>query len=37
LLVYELVAQGNLDEHLHGSRSWLSWTMRYGTIEDLLY
>ncbi|RLN00719.1 hypothetical protein C2845_PM06G29290 [Panicum miliaceum] len=37
LLVYELVAQGNLDQHLHGSRSWLSWTMRYGTIEDLLY
>jgi len=38
LLVYELVAQGNLDEHLHGSRSWLSWTMRYGTIiEDPFY
>lgn len=28
-LVYELVAQGNLDEHLHGSRSWLQWTTRY--------
>ncbi|PUZ67198.1 hypothetical protein GQ55_3G414100 [Panicum hallii var. hallii] len=35
LLVYELVAQGNLDEHLHGSRSWLSWTMRYKIILNL--
>ena len=29
LLVYELVAEGSLDEHLHESRSWLSWHTRY--------
>ncbi|RCV19123.1 hypothetical protein SETIT_3G358600v2 [Setaria italica] len=35
LLVYELVTEGNLDEHLHGGRSWLSWTMRYKIILNL--
>ncbi|CAN6334044.1 unnamed protein product [Urochloa humidicola] len=35
LLVYELVTEGNLDEHLHGERSRLSWAMRYKIILNL--
>ncbi|XBH73451.1 hypothetical protein VPH35_100546 [Triticum aestivum] len=34
LLVYELVSQGSLDEHLHGDKSWLSWPKRYRIILD---
>jgi hypothetical protein len=28
-LVYELVSEGSLHEHLHKGRSWLSWPRRY--------
>ncbi|CAL4906528.1 unnamed protein product [Urochloa decumbens] len=35
LLVYELVTEGNLDQHLHGERCWLSWAMRYKIILNL--
>ncbi|CAN6204201.1 unnamed protein product [Urochloa humidicola] len=34
-LVYELVSQGSLHEHLHKGRSWLSWSRRYQIILDL--
>ncbi|CAM0877412.1 unnamed protein product [Alopecurus aequalis] len=29
ILVYELVAEGGLDQHLHGGKSWLPWPKRY--------
>ncbi|CAL5080998.1 unnamed protein product [Urochloa decumbens] len=34
-LVYELVSQGSLHEHLHKRRSWLPWSRRYQIILDL--
>ncbi|CAL5081003.1 unnamed protein product [Urochloa decumbens] len=34
-LVYELVSQGSLHEHLHKGRSWLSWSRRYQIILDI--
>jgi serine/threonine protein kinase len=35
LLVYELVAQGSLDRHLHSSSSFLAWPERYQIILGL--
>ncbi|CAN6335078.1 unnamed protein product [Urochloa humidicola] len=35
LLVYELVAQGSLDKHLHSSERWLTWPERYQIILGL--
>uniref|UniRef100_A0A0A9FX26 Protein kinase domain-containing protein n=1 Tax=Arundo donax TaxID=35708 RepID=A0A0A9FX26_ARUDO len=35
LLVYELVPEGSLDEHLHVGRSWLLWHTRYNIILNL--
>ncbi|KAL6611257.1 hypothetical protein ACP70R_039185 [Stipagrostis hirtigluma subsp. patula] len=35
LLVYELVTEGSLHEHLHQGRSWLLWRTRYNIILDL--
>ncbi|XP_037442035.1 L-type lectin-domain containing receptor kinase IX.1-like [Triticum dicoccoides] len=35
LLVYELVSQGSLEEHLHENKSWLSWPKRYRIIRDI--
>ncbi|VAH69154.1 L-type lectin-domain containing receptor kinase IX.1-like [Triticum aestivum] len=34
-LVYELLPQGSLDQHLHGGNSWLPWSKRYEIILDL--
>ncbi|XBI98009.1 hypothetical protein VPH35_018286 [Triticum aestivum] len=34
-LVYELVPQGSLDQHLHEGKSWLPWPKRYEIILDL--
>ncbi|KAI5002133.1 hypothetical protein ZWY2020_026783 [Hordeum vulgare] len=34
-LVYELLPQGSLDQHLHGGISWLPWDKRHGIILDL--
>ncbi|XP_039813804.1 L-type lectin-domain containing receptor kinase IX.1-like [Panicum virgatum] len=34
-LVYELVSEGSLHEHLHKGRSWLSWPSRHQIILDL--
>ncbi|VAH24995.1 unnamed protein product [Triticum turgidum subsp. durum] len=34
-LVYELVPQGSLDQHLHEGKSWLPWSKRYEIILDL--
>ncbi|KAJ1289331.1 hypothetical protein BS78_02G156100 [Paspalum vaginatum] len=34
-LVYELVSQGSLHEHLHKGRSWLPWSRRYQIILNL--
>ncbi|XP_044354121.1 L-type lectin-domain containing receptor kinase IX.1-like [Triticum aestivum] len=35
LLVYELLPQGSLDQHLHGGNSWMPWSKRYEIILDL--
>ncbi|XP_066393249.1 L-type lectin-domain containing receptor kinase IX.1-like [Miscanthus floridulus] len=35
LLVYELVAKGSLDKHLHNSESFLTWPQRYHIILGL--
>ncbi|XP_044336259.1 L-type lectin-domain containing receptor kinase IX.1-like [Triticum aestivum] len=34
-LVYELLPQGSLDQHLHRGKSWLPWSKRYEIILDL--
>ncbi|KAM3354622.1 hypothetical protein ACQJBY_025374 [Aegilops geniculata] len=34
-LVYELLPQGSLDQHLHGGNNWLPWDKRYEIILDL--
>ncbi|XBI22200.1 hypothetical protein VPH35_063246 [Triticum aestivum] len=34
-LVYELLPQGSLDQHLHKGNSWLAWSKRYEIILDL--
>ncbi|VAH40713.1 hypothetical protein VPH35_025914 [Triticum aestivum] len=34
-LVYELVPQGSLDQHLHEGKSWLPWSKRHEIIFDL--
>ncbi|KAF7045405.1 hypothetical protein CFC21_054517 [Triticum aestivum] len=34
-LVYELLPQGSLDQHLHEGKSWLPWSKRYDIILDL--
>ncbi|CAL5088787.1 unnamed protein product [Urochloa decumbens] len=37
MLVYELVPEGSLHEHLHEGKSWLSWSTRYKIILDLAH
>ncbi|XP_020188776.2 L-type lectin-domain containing receptor kinase IX.1-like [Aegilops tauschii subsp. strangulata] len=34
-LVYELLPQGSLDQHLHEGKRWLPWSKRYDIILDL--
>ncbi|KAM0913346.1 hypothetical protein ACQ4PT_012206 [Festuca glaucescens] len=35
VLVYELVPEGGLDQHLHRDKSWLPWSKRYEIIVGL--
>ncbi|XP_071683816.1 L-type lectin-domain containing receptor kinase IX.1-like [Lolium perenne] len=35
ILVYELVPEGGLDQHLHGGKTWLPWFKRYEIIIGL--